>query len=138
MLDLEEIKSTLSFFDDWEDRYRYIIDLSRGLPTFPEQARTDENLVRGCASQVWITSAFDSVHKRMLLCLDSDAQIVRGLIAIVLSVYDGKSPRDIIDFDIEGLFSELDLISHLSATRGNGLRSMVHRIRCEANSFIDH
>ncbi len=138
MLDLEEIKSTLSFFDDWEDRYRYIIDLGRGLPTFPEKARTDENLVRGCASQVWITSAFDSVHKRILLCLDSDAQIVRGLIAIVLSVYDGKSPRDVIDFDIEGLFSELDLISHLSATRGNGLRSMVHRIRFEANKFIDH
>lgn len=125
----DEIIDTLSFFDDWEERYRYIIDLGKELPPMDPAEQREENLVRGCQSQVWLVARVDPAGGVMRLELDSDAHIVRGLIAIVLAAYDGRTPREILQFDIEALFDELDLLRHLSLTRGNGLRAMVEAIR---------
>ncbi|MCB1632469.1 MAG: SufE family protein [Pseudomonadales bacterium] len=123
----DEIVETLGFFDDWEDRYRYIIDLGRELPEMPVERRRDELLVRGCQSQVWLD--WQEEDGRIVLEADSDALIVRGLIALILAVYDRRTPREILNFDIEGYFTRLDLLRHISQTRGNGLRAMVQRIR---------
>lgn len=137
MPDLPEIRETFSFFDTWEDRYKFIIDMGKSLSRLQDDQYRDENLVKGCQSQVWLVISFDTNTKRLTFQLDSDAHIVRGLIAIVLAAYNGKTPDEVIQFDIESLFEELDLISHLSMTRGNGLRAMVQRIRTEASHFAD-
>ena len=134
MVDLDEIKTSFEFFDDWEDKYRFILDMGKTVPSLPSGKRTDENIVRGCQSQVWLVSNYDSTTNCLLLEIDSDAHIVRGLIAIIQSAYKNLSPSEILEFDIEGLFEELKLFSHLSATRGNGLRAMVQRIRAEARN----
>jgi cysteine desulfuration protein SufE len=126
---LDDIRDAFQFFDSWEDKYRFVIDLGKALPELPPEKRTDTHLVRGCQSQVWLHTRFDPVRGTMHLELDSDAHIVRGLIAIVLAAYDDRTPGEIVDFDIEGLFEELALLSHLSLSRGNGLRAMVARIR---------
>lgn len=129
---LDEIRESFAFFDDWEDKYRFVIDLGRELPHMDPADKTEENLVRGCQSQVWLVARHDPRTDTLRLSLDSDAHIVRGLIAIVLAAYDGRSPSDIADYDIESLFEELDLLSHLSVTRGNGLRAMIEHIRAAA------
>ena len=129
---LDDIRSSFAFFDDWEDRYRFLIDLGRSLPPLPERHRTDANLVRGCQSQVWLVPRYDAVANRLHLAIDSDAHIVRGLAALVLAAFDGKSPGDVVEFDVDGLFEELALLRHLTPTRGNGLRAMVARIRAVA------
>ena len=126
---LEDIRSAFRFFDDWEDTYRFIIDLGRSLPTLAPAQKTDDRLVRGCQSQVWLVPALDAESGRLRLAIDSDAHIVRGLIAIVLAACDDRAPADILAFDIERLFAELDLIGHLSPARGNGLRALVGEIR---------
>ena len=132
MADLDEVRSAFEFFDDWEDRYRFILDLGRSVPQLDPELKTDDRLVRGCQSLVWLVPRVDADSGRLHLEIDSDAHIVRGLIAIVLAAYDGNQPREILNFDIEGLFGELDLMRHLSPTRGNGLRAMVARIRSVA------
>lgn len=134
MADLDEVRSAFEFFDDWEDRYRFILDLGRSVPQLDPDLKTDDRLVRGCQSLVWLVPRFDADSGRLHLQIDSDAHIVRGLIAIVLAAYDGTAPKDILDFDIDGLFGELDLMRHLSPTRGNGLRAMVARIRSVAEN----
>ena len=123
----DDIVESLSFFDSWEDRYRYIIDLGRELPELPEDRRTDDRLVRGCQSQVWIDVA--RADGRLQLLADSDAFIVKGLLAVVLAAYNNKDPDAVLAFDIDGYFDRLGLLQHLSPTRGNGLRAMVARIR---------
>lgn len=138
MITLGEIKETFGFFDDWEDRYRYIIDLGKALPSMPTELRVEENLVKGCQSQVWIVIGYDKNADQVTIQLDSDAFIVRGLIAILMTVFQKQSPDRIVDEDVDELFAELDLLSHLSPTRGNGLRSMVSRIKQEAQVFLDH
>jgi cysteine desulfuration protein SufE len=125
---LEEIRDSFAFFDGWEDKYRFLIDLGKTLPELPLEFRTETHLVRGCQSQVWLVSRFNTSSGEMELALDSDAHIVRGLVAIVLAVYQRQPPQKIVAFDIEGLFTELDLLPHLSATRGNGLRAMVKKV----------
>jgi len=127
-MDLAELKETFEFFDDWEDKYRFVIDLGKELPSIEEDLKVESNLVRGCQSQVWLTSALTD-QGTLHFELDSDAFIVRGLIKIVLVALNDKSPDAVLDFDIEGFFEELQLISHLSQTRGNGLRAMIARIR---------
>ncbi len=122
-----DVVDNLGFFDSWEDRYRYIIDLGKQLPPMDEALKTDDRLVRGCQSQVWIE--VDKDEHGMVFKVDSDAHIVRGLLALVLCAYNGKTPQEILDFDIENYFSELDLLQHLSPIRGNGLRAMVGHIR---------
>lgn len=128
----EEIIDSLSFFDDWEDRYRYIIDLGKQLPEFPDVLKCEELLVRGCQSQVWLLTRPDGSNDNMQLAVDSDALVVRGLAAIVLAAYHNKSARELLAFDIEGYFSSIDLLKHLSPTRGNGVRAMVKKIRSAA------
>lgn len=123
----DEIAETLSFFDDWEDRYRYIIELGRKLPAMDAARKREELLVRGCQSQVWLD--WHREGERLRFDVDSDAHIVRGLVAIIHAVYDGRTAAEIRDFDIEAYFARLELLKHLSPTRGNGLRAMVQRIR---------
>ena len=123
----DDIKDTLGFVDSWEERYKYIIDLGKNLPALPEDKRTEDRLVRGCQSQVWIDEQMEG--DRVQLAVDSDAFIVKGLLCIILAAFNNKTPQEILDFDIEGYFEELELMNHLSATRGNGLRAMVARIQ---------
>jgi len=123
----DDVLDTLSFFDSWEDRYRYIIDLGKELPPMDDALKTDDRIVKGCQSQVWL--AHEEKDGNMNFIADSDAHIVRGLLAVILAAYNGKNRQQILDFDIEDYFERLDLIRHLSPTRGNGLRAMVGRIR---------
>lgn len=130
----DDIVENLGFFDSWEDRYRYIIDLGRELPAMPDALRSDERLVRGCQSQVWIEVS--EAEQRLQLTVDSDAFIVKGLLAVVLAAFNNKSPSDALAFDINAYFEELGLMRHLSPTRGNGLQAMVARIRDEATKRL--
>lgn len=123
----EEILDTLGFFDDWEERYKYIIDLGKQLPAIDESKKTEKFLLRGCQSQVWIDSAVND--GKLFFEVDSDAHIVRGLLAVVLSAYNNKTPDEILDFDIDNFFAQVDLVKHLSPTRGNGLTAMVKKIQ---------
>ena len=136
MFDLENIKTTFAFFDDWEDKYRFLIDLGKSVPALPPEFQDTDNLVRGCQSRVWLLGEYDIGHNQLKFQIDSDAHIVRGLIAIVLATFDGHSPNDIVAYDIENLFDELDLMNHLSATRGNGLRALVKRINDTAHTYV--
>jgi cysteine desulfuration protein SufE len=131
---LADIRSDFELLDDWEDRYRYVIELGRGLKPLPEEARTDANKVRGCASQVWLSTATEPTSRRMHFVGDSDAHIVRGLIAILFSVYDGKTADEILATDAQGVFADLGLKEHLTPQRSNGLASMVERIRRDASA----
>lgn len=122
----EDIIDTLGFFDSWEERYKYIIDLGKELNGLDEASKTEDNIVRGCQSQVWLVCKRE--EGKLWFDADSDAFIVKGLLGVVLSAYNGKTAQEIIDFDIEAFFEELKLLKHLSPTRGNGLRAMVKRI----------
>lgn len=124
---LDELLDTFEFFDDWEDKYRFIIDIGKELPGLPDGDKTDAHLIRGCQSQVWLT--YESSDEGLKFTMDSDAHIVRGLIAVVLIVIQNRSASEIQQLDIEGIFGQLDLLAHLSVTRGNGLRAMVSRIK---------
>ena len=123
----EEIIEDLTFFDDWEDKYKYIIDLGKQLPAFDDKWHTTERLVKGCQSNVWIQPG--SEGDLLIFSVDSDAIIVRGLLGLVLAAFDHKTAKEIVDFDISAYFQALDLEKHLSPTRGNGLRSIVGRIK---------
>ncbi len=129
MSDLQEIRDTFELFDDWEDKYRFLIELGKDLPPLAQEHRIEANLIRGCQSQVWLVAEQNAAHDQLDIALDSDAHIVRGLSAVVLAALNHKSPAEILAFDIEGLFTDLDLLQHLSPTRGNGLRAMVAKIR---------
>lgn len=123
----EDIVDTLGFFDSWEDRYKYIIDLGKELPAMPDELKTEDRLIRGCQSQVWLET--EQQGERFEFQADSDAFIVKGLLGVILAAYNNKAADDILAFDIEQYFEQLDLLRHLSPTRGNGLRAMVQRIR---------
>ncbi len=122
----QEIIDEFALFDDWMDRYRYIIDLGRRLPEFPDELRTDENRIRGCQSQVWFVP--EKRDGRLYFQAISDAAIVSGLIAILLRLYSGRDPKDILDSPPD-FVEALQLQSHLSPTRSNGLGSMLEAIR---------
>lgn len=126
----EDIIDTLGFFDTWEERYKYIIDLGKELPAMDESKKDETHLVRGCQSQVWIDAK--ESDGRLWFETDSDAFIVKGLLAIVMAAYNGKTPNEVLAFDVEDYFQQLDLLSHLTPTRGNGLRAMVKKIRTMA------
>ncbi len=126
---IDRIMQNFDVLSDWEDRYRYIIELGRQLPPFDEKYKVDDNLVRGCVSQVWlVTDVRDGDPPVIEFCADSDAQIVKGLVAILLSLYSGKTAREILTADIRSIFQRLDLAKHLSINRANGFASMVKRI----------
>lgn len=131
-----DILDTVEFLDDWEERYTYIIDLGKSLPSFPSSEKTEQNLVHGCQSQVWLSHAYDADSGIMYVLLESDAIIVKGLAAIVLAALNAKTPQAIIDEDVEALFTKMDLMRHISPTRGNGLRSMLERIKTTAKMHL--
>lgn len=135
MTALEKIIDDFSFLDEWEDRYRYVIELGKALPDLPEDKRTLENKVQGCASQVWLVTHVSGDPDNPILTFegDSDAHIVRGLVAIVLATYSGKPASEIATLDAIDIFGKIGLVEHLSSQRANGLRSMVKRIREEAS-----
>ena len=132
----EDIVDTLSFFEDWEERYGYIIELGKELPPYPKALHTEEHLVRGCQSQVWLHIEIEQSTGKMLLFLDSDAIIVRGLAAIVSAALNQKTPQEIVDYDMQSYFAKIDLLKHLSPTRGNGIQAMVERIKNEAKARL--
>ncbi len=134
MVTTEEIIDDLAFFDDWEERYKYIIDLGKELADMPDALKTDERLVKGCQSNVWLEPAGNAAKLEFLV--DSDAVIVRGLLALVMAAFSGKSAQQIIDFDIDAYFGELDLTNHLSPTRGNGLKAIVGKIKAIAQAAV--
>ena len=126
---IDRIMQNFDVLTDWEDRYRYIIELGRKLPPFDEEYKVDDNLVRGCVSQVWlVTDVRDGDPPVIEFRADSDAQIVKGLVAILLSLYSGKTAREILTADIRSIFQKLELAKHLSINRANGFASMVKRI----------
>lgn len=136
---IDEITENFSLLDDWEDRYRYVIELGNELEPLTEAEHSPENKVRGCASQVWLVSRVENGEAGQSLLYfrgDSDAHIVRGLIAILLAIYSGKNPREIASFDAEGLFAEMGLSEHLTQQRSNGLASMIERIRADAQALM--
>ena len=128
MISIDEILSNFSFLEDWEDKYRYLIELGEGLDALPSECRTDENKVEGCMSQVWLVSQKDAKGCYTFFA-DSDALIVKGLIAIILSAYWGKNAEQIHQVPIEQLFEQLGLATHLSPTRRNGFFAVVSRIQ---------
>ncbi|PTM98624.1 SufE family protein [Mycoplana dimorpha] len=133
MTDLAQIIDDFTFLDEWEDRYRYVIELGKALPDLSDDKRTAENKVQGCASQVWLVTHSDGGGDPVLTFEgDSDAHIVRGLVAIVLAIYSGKRASEIARTDALDVFNRIGLVEHLSSQRANGLRSMVKRIREEA------
>jgi cysteine desulfuration protein SufE len=132
---IDSLVEDFGFLDDWEDRYRYVIELGKALPELPERERVEANKVRGCASQVWLVSEIDADgESRLRFRGDSDAHIVRGLIAILFALYSGRTPREILKIDPESVFNEIGLREHLTSQRSNGLSSMLARIRSDAES----
>jgi cysteine desulfuration protein SufE len=136
---LDEIVDNFSLLEDWDDRYRYVIELGRALSPLAERDRTEANKVQGCASQVWLAT---TVHPNgqggpmLTFCGDSDAHIVRGLIAILFAMFSGKQARDILSTDAIAVFERLGLREHLTPQRSNGFRSMVERIRADAQAAL--
>ena len=126
---VDDIRDGFEFLDDWEERYAYIIDLGKKLPAFPDEEKKEENYVHGCQSQVWLIHHRDPETGKLYLLIDSDAMIVRGLAAIIMAAYNARKPGELLQVDIEKIFDELDLMRHISPTRGNGLRSMVGKIQ---------
>ena len=135
---IEEITENFELLDDWDDRYRYIIELGKALPELPDDARSEQNKVRGCASQVWMTTDVETGGATPILQFqgDSDAHIVRGLIAILLALYSGKPAPQIVTTDAQSLFEKLGLREHLTPQRSNGFRAMVDRIQADARNAM--
>jgi cysteine desulfuration protein SufE len=130
---LAELIEEFDVLGDWEERYRYVIDLGRELAPLADAERTDVNKVPGCASQVWLVTKSEG-DGRLVFRGDSDAHIVRGLIAVLLRLFSGRKPEDIAAFDAEGAFKQLGFAGALSQQRSNGLASMVERIRRDARA----
>ncbi|MAO91894.1 MAG: cysteine desulfuration protein SufE [Rhodospirillaceae bacterium] len=133
---IDDLVEDFELFEDWEERYRYIVDLGKKLPPMPEDEKIEDNKVRGCMSQVWMTSQVDDSTEPSTLSFraDSDAFIVKGLIAILLELYSGRTPQEITELDATEALTRLGLESHLSPNRRNGFVAMVGRIKSEAQA----
>jgi cysteine desulfuration protein SufE len=139
MTPIDEIIDNFAVLDDWDDRYRYVIELGRMLAPLPDAIRTEANKVQGCASQVWLGTTVapnGAAGPTLSFVGDSDAHIVRGLIAILFALYSGKPARQILDADAIALFEKLGLREHLTPQRSNGFRSMVERIKSDARAAL--
>ena len=139
MTDINEIKDNFALLEDWDDRYRYVIELGRTLDPMPDAEHSAANKVQGCASQVWLSKrrvTDGSGQLRLHYLGDSDAHIVRGLIAILLSLYSDRPPQEILSTDAIAVFDELGFREHLTPQRSNGLRAMVERIRSDARQAL--
>lgn len=126
----EDISATMQNFTGWEDRYRQVIQWGKKLPQMPDELKNDQVTVAGCESQVWLVA--QCVDGVWYFCADSDARIVRGLIALVMAAFNGKTAEHIQSFDIDSYFEKLGLINHLSPSRGNGLKAIVEQIKAQA------
>jgi cysteine desulfuration protein SufE len=135
---IDRIKADFLYLDDWEDRYKYVIELGRELPPFDEAYRTEEYKVRGCVSQVWLKSfaSGEGEERKISYLGDSDALIVRGLIAIALAIFSNKPAREIARIDASSVLRELHLLEHLSPQRSNGFTAMIARIRADAQGAL--
>ena len=136
---IDDIIENFELLDQWDDRYRYVIELGRTLPPLPEAAHSEANKVRGCASQVWLITHVKpngAAGPTLTFEGDSDAHIVRGLVAILFALYSGKRAKEILEIDAEALFNKLGLRENLTPQRSNGLRSMVERIHAEAKAAL--
>ena len=136
---VDEIVENFELMEEWDDRYRYLIELGRMLPPLPEAARNDANKVQGCASQVWLATSIGpngAAGPVLSFAGDSDAHIVRGLIAVLFALYSGKAAKEILSTDAVALFERLGLRDHLTPQRSNGFRSMVERIRRDAGAAL--
>lgn len=129
----DELIENFSLFDDWEERYRYLIDLGRQMPPLPDGLRTDAHKVEGCMSQVWLVPGAGP-DGRLTFRADSDSAIVKGLIAVLMVLYDGRRPREILDEDAQALLDRLDLGAHISPNRRNGFYAMLERIKKTARA----
>ena len=139
MPDIAEIVDNFSVLDDWDDRYRYLIELGRELAPLPASAHSGANKVQGCASQVWLDTEVrpDGAYGPVLTFAgDSDAHIVRGLIAVLFAIYSGHSAKEILAADAIAVFEKIGLREHLTPQRSNGFRSMVERIRADAQAAL--
>jgi cysteine desulfuration protein SufE len=136
MATLDDIVADFELIDDWEERYRYLIELGKALPPLPEAERNDITKVRGCASQVWLVSrvAREAGVTRLYLAGESDAHIVRGLVALVIALYSGRPVDEIAGLDPEPLFTRIGLREHLTPQRSNGVNAMIERIRADARA----
>ncbi|MGY4307053.1 cysteine desulfuration protein SufE [Bradyrhizobium sp. USDA 4369] len=135
--DIADIVENFAVLDDWDDRYRYVIELGRGLAPLPDADRTDANKVQGCTSQVWVaTSVRHGAAPVLDFIGDSDAHIVRGLVAILLAMVSGRTASEILAADPIALFETLGLREHLTPQRSNGFRSMVSRIKADAKAAL--
>lgn len=132
---IDDILENFEFLDDWEERYAYIIDLGKGLPEFPESEKTEENYVHGCQSQVWLIHQLDPTDGKVYLMIDSDAIIVKGLAAVVLACFNARTAGQILAVDIDAIFEKMDLMRHISPTRGNGLRAMIELVKRKAQNL---
>lgn len=130
----DDIKESLEFLDDWEDRYKYVIELGQSLPGLPEDAYTPANKVEGCVSQVWLVPSFEDENGKRVLQLqgDSDAMIVKGLVAIVIAYFSGHTTEEVAQLDAERDFAAIGLQEHLTTQRANGLKAMINRIEAVA------
>ncbi len=136
---IDEIRENFGLLDEWDDRYRYVIELGRTLAPMPDAEHSAANKVQGCASQVWLSRTVDASKPGepiLHFIGDSDAHIVRGLIAILLALYDGKTAREILAADAVAVFDELGFAEHLTPQRSNGLRAMVERVRTDARGAL--
>ena len=131
-MQIEELKENFSLFDEWEDRYRYLIDLGRSMPPLEATYQTDAYKVEGCMSQVWMVPGSDG--DRLTFRADSDSAIVKGLIAVLLILYSGKTAREILAIDVDEVFRDIGLETHISPNRRNGFYSMVETIRRTAKA----
>jgi cysteine desulfuration protein SufE len=138
MTTIDEIRDNFELLEEWDDRYRYVIELGRTLAPMPEAEHSAENKVQGCASQVWLSRQIvrNDGEPRLDYLGDSDAHIVRGLIAILLTLYSGHTPQEILKIDAPAVFNEFGFREHLTPQRSNGLRSMVERIRADAREAL--
>jgi cysteine desulfuration protein SufE len=136
---IDDIIGDFEVLDDWEERYRYLIELGRGLVPIDEADRTDANKVRGCASQVWLVTRIeeaDGPDPRLFFAGDSDAHIVKGLVAVILAIFSGRRASEIARLDPEPIFTALNLKEHLTPQRANGVASMIERIRHQARAAV--
>jgi cysteine desulfuration protein SufE len=134
-MNVDELVESFEMLGPWEERYRYLIELGRKLPPLPDAERTEANKVRGCMSQVWLSSRLlAGPPSRLELRGDSDAHIVKGLIALLFKLYDGRTPREMLALDVKSVFERLGLESHITMNRRNGFYSMVERIRALAEN----
>ena len=137
-LKIEDLITDFEFFDNWEDKYKYIIELGKNCPSLNENEKNNDNKVDGCASQVWLITKKEKLNDKIILKFkgDSDALIVKGLVVILFSIFSEKSPDEIIKIDAFEKLRNLDLERNLTMQRSNGLSSMVKRIKEEAQKYI--